>query len=94
MKVHFEASFEKDLRKIRDQKVLTQIKSTVLTVKQAVELSELSNLLKLKGYDIYYRIRVGDYRIGLEVLHQSDSEELEIVFVRVLHRKDIYRYFP
>lgn len=65
MKVHFEASFEKDLRKIRDQKVLTQIKSTVLAVKQAVELSELSNLLKLKGYDIYYRIRVGDYRIGL-----------------------------
>ncbi|MGA1264796.1 MAG: type II toxin-antitoxin system RelE family toxin, partial [Prochlorothrix sp.] len=52
------------------------------------------NLLKLKGYDTYYRIRVGDYRIGLEVLHQSDSGNLEIVFVRVLHRKEIYRYFP
>ncbi len=36
----------------------------------------------------YYRIRVGDYRIGVEVVGD------EILFVRILHRKDIYRYFP
>ena len=43
---------------------------------------------KLSGHDAYYRIRVGDYRIGVEV-----AEDV-IIFVRILHRKDIYRYFP
>ncbi len=36
----------------------------------------------------YYRIRVGNYRIGLVL------DEAEISFVRVLHRKEMYRYFP
>jgi mRNA interferase RelE/StbE len=94
MKVHFESSFEKDLRKIRDQKIRVKLKALILAVKQAVELSDLPNLLKLKGYETYYRIRVGDYRIGLEVLYQEDPDDIEIVFVRVLHRKDIYRHFP
>ena len=45
---------------------------------------------KLKGYAEYYRHRVGDYRVGYRV----DSEKQEIKFLRALHRKDIYRYFP
>lgn len=36
----------------------------------------------------YYHIRVGDYWIGL-----SGGENV-LVFARVLHRKEIYRYFP
>lgn len=40
------------------------------------------------GSGDYYRLRVGDYRIGLEI------EGEIIVFVRCLHRRDIYRYFP
>jgi mRNA interferase RelE/StbE len=46
------------------------------------------NLKKMSGASGYYRLRVGDYRIGLFV----DGEEVE--FVRVLHRKDVYRHFP
>jgi mRNA interferase RelE/StbE len=51
-------------------------------------LEELNNIKKLKAKGDYYRIRVGDYRIGL-----TANEEV-ITFVRVLHRKEIYRYFP
>ncbi len=43
---------------------------------------------KLKGKDNYYKIRVGEYRIGLYI--KNDLLE----FKRVLHRKEIYRYFP
>ncbi|HAO10876.1 MAG TPA: plasmid stabilization protein, partial [Planktothrix sp. UBA8407] len=43
---------------------------------------------KLKGDDNAYRLRVGDYRIGF----YFDGET--VTFARVLHRKDIYRYFP
>ncbi|WP_124971246.1 type II toxin-antitoxin system RelE family toxin [Aphanothece sacrum] len=35
-----------------------------------------------------YRIRVGDYRIGIEI--QTDKIEM----MRVLHRREFYRYFP
>lgn len=43
---------------------------------------------KLSGAPGYYRIRVGDYRIGLA--EWEDGLEC----VRCLHRRDIYRYFP
>ena len=44
---------------------------------------------KMKGYDKYYRIRTGHYRIGCKIL--SDSE---IIFFRVKSREEIYRVFP
>jgi len=43
---------------------------------------------KLKGLGSAYRIRIGDYRLGIEY------RETTVVFMRVLHRKEIYRYFP
>jgi mRNA interferase RelE/StbE len=45
---------------------------------------------KLKGYRDYYKIRVGVYRVGLFI----DKANRIIEFRRVLHRRDIYRYFP
>ncbi len=51
-------------------------------------LSEIHNLKKLTGYQLYYRIKIGDYRIGLKFENQL------LVFERVLHRKDIYNFFP
>jgi len=46
--------------------------------------------IKLRGYKDYYRIRVGDYRIGLRL----DFDRRLIEFRRVLHRNQIYRRFP
>jgi len=51
-------------------------------------LSQIPNLGKLKGYRNYYKIRFGDYRIGLR--YEDDT----LIFERVLHRKDIYKYYP
>ena len=45
---------------------------------------------KLKGYQDYYKIRFGSYRVGLHI----DFEEMVIEFLRVRHRNDIYRKFP
>ena len=46
--------------------------------------------VKLQGYEDYYRIRVGDYRIGLRLDHDRRLVE----FRRILHRSRIYRSFP
>jgi mRNA interferase RelE/StbE len=51
-------------------------------------LDELTGVKKLRGGENHYRIRVGDYRIGLQV-----RGEILTIF-RCLHRKDIYKFFP
>ncbi|MDI6790202.1 MAG: hypothetical protein QME44_05890 [Thermodesulfobacteriota bacterium] len=48
----------------------------------------MSNIKKLRAQGNYYRIRLGDYRIGLVV------DDIGARFVRFLHRSEIYRYFP
>jgi len=50
--------------------------------------AEIPGASKLKGYSHYYKIRIGNYRIGLR------CKPDELVFERVLHRKEIYRYYP
>ncbi len=57
-------------------------------IPQLLTFEEITNIKKLQGYENAYRIRVGDYRIGFIF----DGET--VIFQRVLHRKDIYRYFP
>jgi mRNA interferase RelE/StbE len=88
MNVEFRKSFEKDLSKIRDVELLQRIKGVIEEVESLDSLTDLSNVKKLKAEGDYYRVRVGDYRIGLSV-----SGDV-VTFVRVLHRKEIYRYFP
>jgi mRNA interferase RelE/StbE len=88
VKVEFRASFAKDLRKIKDTPVKKQVAVVITQAEQANNLQELESIKKLKGVDGYYRVRLGDYRLGLIV----DGDTL--IFVRFLHRKDIYRYFP
>lgn len=43
----------------------------------------------MEGYFSFYLIRIGDYRIGLQLM----DKEL-IYFVAFDHGKDIYCYFP
>lgn len=88
MNTNFRESFAKDLRVIRDRSILVQVKDVIESVEAASNLRDIAGLKKLKGTTDYYRIRFGQYRIGIIVRGN------EIIFVRILHRKDIYRYFP
>ena len=88
MLVAFRQSFVKDLQKIHSRQMKLQIKDAIDEVERASDLPDLINLRKLHGHQNYYRIRVGDYRLGLVV------DEDAVNFVRALHRKDIYRHFP
>ncbi len=88
MNIRFEASFAKDLRRLRDTHLKRRLRNTIDTIKSADDLATIPNLRKLQGHSTYYRIRVGDYRIGIEY-----SDEI-VTLVRILHRKDIYRRFP
>lgn len=78
----------RDLKKIRDESLRRRIREAIQQVESANTLGELPNLVRLSGASGFYRIRVGDYRIGVAV----EGDEVEII--RCLHRRDIYRYFP
>ena len=88
MKIEFRASFAKDLRKIKETSVKKQLLAVIWAVEEAGKLQVIKDLKKLRGGNDYYRIRVGDYRLGLII------EGKTLIFVRFLHRKDIYRFFP
>jgi len=86
--VEFRKTFEKDLKKIQDKSLLDKIKAAINTLENATSLDEITNLKKLKGNEGYFRVRIGDYRLGLFL----DGET--ILFVRIIHRREFYRYFP
>lgn len=89
MKVAFKKSFLKDLKKLRDKQLKNSIAKAIEDMEAAKELTQVKNLKKMEGYSTFYRIRIGDYRIGLQLM----DKEL-IYFVAFDHRKDIYTHFP
>ena len=90
MKTEFKDSFLKDIRSIKDKKLLSRLEQFILAVESVDNLSQIPNLKKLKGQKnkVYYRSRIGNYRVGLVIKQDT------VVFVRFLNRKEIYRYFP
>ena len=88
MKVEFNRYFFKDLGKISDASVKSAVADIIEVVELATNLSQVSNLKKLKGFKTAYRIRVGDYRIGIVVIRNV------VEFVRVVNRNMIYKLFP
>jgi len=88
MKTTFRKSFTRDLKKIRDNDILARVRQVIEEVEAATDLQGIGNLKKMSGTTDFYRIRIGDYRIGAAV--EGDTFE----FVRCLARRDLYRYFP
>ena len=87
MNIEIRKSFIKDADKLPApfQRQLTII---IGSIEKATQPSQLENCKKLTGFKTAYRIRMGNYRIGF--YYENKTVEL----VRILHRKEIYRYFP
>jgi mRNA interferase RelE/StbE len=58
------------------------------TVPNLKTIFESGKVEAMTGYPGYYKVRFGDYRIGLSIVADT------VIFERVLHRKEIYRHFP
>ena len=84
----FRKSFTRDLKKIKDREILRRVEEAVEEVEAAEDLRQIGNLKKMSGTTSFYRIRIGDYRIGIAV----EGDTLE--FIRCLARRDLYRFFP
>jgi mRNA interferase RelE/StbE len=56
-------------------------------IEQLAEDPRPDGVVKMKGSDNEYRIRIGDYRVRYEI----DDKELIILLLQCKHRKDVYR---
>ncbi len=82
-------TFLKDLAKVVPLNRRKQIEKFVfedLLVLTSIESA--GNIEKMKGYRTHYKVRFGNYRIG--IFKRDDTLELQ----RVLNRKEIYKFFP
>jgi mRNA interferase RelE/StbE len=89
MIVRIDKSFQKDINKINDAKIKSAIIDTIHSIQAADNLLLLKNLKKLTGHKDLYRIRLGNYRVGLRY-----TEDQELILIRFLHRKEIYQRWP
>ncbi|MDP3876446.1 MAG: type II toxin-antitoxin system RelE/ParE family toxin [Methylobacter sp.] len=87
MRIETKSIFIKDLKKA-PKDFRDKISAIIYTMEQVSSLSNLSGIKKLKGYQNFYRIQIGTYRLGFVL------KENTIVLVRFLHRKEMYRFFP
>ena len=75
-------------RDLRNEEVRRKVQQLIELVEQSPSLDAVPCVKQLQSSGESYRLRVGDYRIGIAM-----SGDV-LVFVRLLHRRDIYRYFP
>lgn len=91
MRVKYSKDFEKSVRKLSG-KTLASVKNTILEVKKAECLAQISDCKKLTGYNNVYRIRIGNLR-AFFVLHIEIVGDC--VFLNPLERlkEKMHRYF-
>ena len=89
MNVEFDRSFLKSLSKINNKVTLRNVKKKIFELENSNNLGSIKNIKKLIGYTNYYRIRIGNYRLGMILLNENT-----IRLIIIAHRKDIYRSFP
>ena len=88
MNVVVTKQFAKDVDKELDKSLQLQLADIIEQIKGAKTLQQIQSIKKLTGYKTAYRIKLGPYRVGFVY------EDNKVKLSRVMHRKEIYRYFP
>jgi len=65
MKVIVTHQFGKDVDKKLSKEMQLKLADIIEELQKAPNLFSINNLKKLKGYKTAYRVKMGDYRIGL-----------------------------
>ena len=81
MILEFDKSFLKSIDNITDAKILSRIEKILNDLEKAASIQEITNLRKLTGFKDYFRIRTGDYRLGIELIN---SVTIRLIVIEVL----------
>ena len=89
MIVSFDRSFSKSLDKLKDRQIIGKLKELIMKMETVKSISDLPAVKPMKGHTGFFRVRLGDYRLGFE-----QTAHDEILLILIAHRKDIYKRFP
>ena len=67
MNVEFSKSFDKQTSRITDKVLLKRIANIIKKVNECDSLIDIPNLKPIVGHSGFYRIRIGDYRLGISI---------------------------
>ncbi|MCB0794858.1 MAG: type II toxin-antitoxin system RelE/ParE family toxin [Flavobacteriales bacterium] len=87
MEVEFLRAFEKDLTR-SNAAMRKKVLQLINKLESMDGLDGLPQARRLSGHKDAYRIRIGDHRLGCFVSGEK------VLFARLLHRKEVYRFFP
>jgi len=88
MEVKIKKKFLKELSKLPNEYANTIEEFIFDKLPTYDNLSKIGKVEKMTGYKNYFKIRFGDYRVGIKKENQTIMVEI------VKHRKEIYKYFP
>ncbi len=88
-KVEYTKRFLKELVKL-SKEIQTKAEEIVFNELPSSNPFERGYVERMTGYPDKYKIRVGNYRIGITI----DKDKQVIACQRIAHRKDIYKVFP
>ena len=88
-KIEYTKRFLKELSEL-PKEIRSRAEGIVFEELLAANPFSLGYVERMRGYPDKYKIRVGDYRIGITI----DKPNSVIVCQRIAHRRDIYRTFP
>ena len=88
MQIEITQKFAKQVDKCNDGKIRKRLSEVIKNILISKKLTEIKNLKKLKGHHNIFRIRMGNYRIG--IFYKNEK----IILAAFDHRSDIYKYFP
>lgn len=85
IQVFFTAQAEKQLAKL-DRNARLRIIASLECLRETYPVGDLR---KMQGYDDLWRLRVGDYRIVMQI--DLVTANITITVIRVGHSKEVYR---
>ena len=88
-KVEYTKRFLKELSEL-PKEIRVQTEGIVFGELLTTNPFSLGYIEHMTGYPDKYKIRIGNYRIGITIEKQKNL----IICQRIAHRKDIYRIFP
>ncbi|MDR0927617.1 MAG: type II toxin-antitoxin system RelE/ParE family toxin [Ignavibacteria bacterium] len=80
--------FDKNLKKLNSPKLTSQAEQIKTLIQSAKSIYEIPNIKKMQGADDTYRIKLGDYRIGLRIIDDA------VHLVCISLRDNAYNKFP
>ena len=88
MTVEPSRQFSRDVRRLGSSQIRRRLDRTIQELIEVADITEVSGIKRLLAEGQHYRIRIGDYRLGITM----DGKIAALR--RFLPSGEIYRYFP